>query len=560
MLGSLRFRLTLVFGALTLVVAAVLAWRLGDMLRDEALRGRAQALTAVATGAALMFSEGLHERLREVTLLAQGKPESAGGLNLARWQQEVQMLQASRPHYTWIGVADVAGAVRVATGNLLLGADVSASPWFRGAQQGPYLGDLHPALLLESRLPQAAEGGPRQPLQFLDLAAPLADDEGQIAGVLAVHIDRRWMAEVISLVRQAELREAGARVFVLDRDGKVIHRGADLGPDARLDEPLAAANSASAQLLRWADGARYLTVAAAVPARTPLTDLGWTVVVRQPEAQALAAVAGAQRAVWRVGALAALLTMGVTWLLAAHFSRPLQDIADAARRIETGELATELPVSRRSSELATLSQALASMVRRLVEREQALVQAKDELEQRVAERTAELAGANAKLDRLAHEDALTALPNRRAADALLESRFAQHQRSRRPLAVLLADIDHFKRVNDSFGHPAGDEVLRVVARRLASALRASDVVARFGGEEFVVVLPDTDGEGLAAVGEKLRLAVAAAPVPPAGQVSISLGATVLLAGDSLAQMLHRADQALYAAKAGGRNRLVHNLG
>jgi len=122
------------------------------------------------------------------------------------------------------------------------------------------------------------------------------------------------------------------------------------------------------------------------------------------------------------------------------------------------------------------------------------------------------------------------------------------------------DIDHFKRINDTHGHEVGDVVLRQVAQRLPRALRATDFVARQGGEEFLVLLPDTGAQQAQGVAEKMRRALALEPVEPVGTVTASIGVATLtpeieIAGDPVA-LLRRADDALYAAKRAGRNRVA----
>lgn len=179
------------------------------------------------------------------------------------------------------------------------------------------------------------------------------------------------------------------------------------------------------------------------------------------------------------------------------------------------------------------------------------------LEQMVAERTAELAHANADLRLLARRDALTGLPNRLAGNERLLDEFMRMKRSLEPYAVLMMDIDHFKTINDAYGHAAGDEVLRHVAKVLKHSIRESDFVARFGGEEFLALLPDTDLEGALIVGEKVRQAMESTPAPIAGRLSISIGlALATVEHDDMDIAVRQADRGLYEAKRSGRNRLV----
>lgn len=163
---------------------------------------------------------------------------------------------------------------------------------------------------------------------------------------------------------------------------------------------------------------------------------------------------------------------------------------------------------------------------------------------------------------LAVTDALTGLNNRRYLDTHLATLVERSARRGRPLSVLMADIDHFKAINDLHGHEGGDEVLREFSRRVRGAVRGADLACRYGGEEFVVVMPDTTAEVAAQVAERLRAAIAGDGFPIAATgamaaVTTSVGISTLDGeDDSAGAMLRRADQALYQAKHGGRNRVV----
>lgn len=162
-------------------------------------------------------------------------------------------------------------------------------------------------------------------------------------------------------------------------------------------------------------------------------------------------------------------------------------------------------------------------------------------------------------------DALTGLGNRAGFDARLSEELAAWERYERPVSLVLADIDHFKAVNDQHGHPAGDRVLRAVADALVTDLRETDFAFRFGGEEFAIVLRETTSDGALVVAERARLAVEALELRASGQplkVTISLGVAdtsrwVVAASDMNGRLVHEADAALYAAKRAGRNRTTN---
>jgi diguanylate cyclase (GGDEF)-like protein len=193
----------------------------------------------------------------------------------------------------------------------------------------------------------------------------------------------------------------------------------------------------------------------------------------------------------------------------------------------------------------------------LVER---LSEANATLEARVEARTRELADANARLEKLAAQDPLTGAYNRRHFRALAAQATAIARRQNRPLSLLMIDLDYFKAVNDTHGHAAGDETLKMLVELGHATLREGDILARYGGEEFCVLLPETDVNTAAQVAERLRLAVATARIS-GPEVPFGVTASIGVAGwheseATVEQALNRADQALYQAKDSGRNRVV----
>jgi len=186
-----------------------------------------------------------------------------------------------------------------------------------------------------------------------------------------------------------------------------------------------------------------------------------------------------------------------------------------------------------------------------------------ELEREVAARTEELMQANDKLAELAIRDPLTGVFNRRQFMAVAESEIKRARRTGLPFTLLLIDADHFKQINDSFGHQAGDEVLRTIASDLSQKLRKTDVIARYGGEELVVLLVDTDLKNGLLLAERLRAHVASRHIHYSEHVinaTISIGATEATGVSSIDELINRADKALYAAKDAGRNRVMASSG
>jgi diguanylate cyclase (GGDEF)-like protein len=163
-----------------------------------------------------------------------------------------------------------------------------------------------------------------------------------------------------------------------------------------------------------------------------------------------------------------------------------------------------------------------------------------------------------ELHRLAVTDPLTGLPNRRAMTEFLDREVHRGRRHGRPLALVLFDVDHFKAINDRFGHLAGDTVLRAIAGLVRPLVRQDELLARYGGEEFAAVLPETDAAGGALCGERFRRAVESQPFTFDAEkvvVTVSAGVGWVTPGEPAADLLARADERLYAAKRSGRNRV-----
>lgn len=178
--------------------------------------------------------------------------------------------------------------------------------------------------------------------------------------------------------------------------------------------------------------------------------------------------------------------------------------------------------------------------------------------------TDEITHLREDVDRLGSEvmtDSLTEVANRRGFDIALKGAVDQSQSTGRPCALLMADLDHFKRINDNFGHQTGDKILRFVANTLKNNIRGGDIIARYGGEEFAIILPNTEQSGALNVAQNLLKEVSARQLTtgnsskPIGRITMSIGLTLYQNNESLESFIERADQCLYQAKNAGRNQV-----
>lgn len=248
---------------------------------------------------------------------------------------------------------------------------------------------------------------------------------------------------------------------------------------------------------------------------------------------------------WGIAAAAGLATLlGV--LLSRGLSRSLSGLTQAVKGMHQGELRQQVPVNGKD-EVAALASAFNEMSEQLAQSHEELNASHATILQQAEQ-----------LRELSIRDALTQLYNRRHFDEQANTLYNQAVRHKRPLALVICDIDHFKKINDTYSHATGDVVLRHVGSILRKHMRLSDLVARYGGEEFVMAFPETPGPQAAALCDKLRNLIESYPwheVHPDLKVTMSMGVYADIAAGSAETMLQKADALLYRAKESGRNRV-----
>lgn len=247
-----------------------------------------------------------------------------------------------------------------------------------------------------------------------------------------------------------------------------------------------------------------------------------------------------------------LLAIPVSLLVTRHVVRPLNKLTDTARAIASGSVDARAEIMS-NDEIGELARSFNTMADRITESRLELLELNAALEQRVQQRTREL-------EELAARDPLTNLYNRRHFGEVIAREFATAERYDADLTCLMFDLDHFKEINDLYGHRAGDEIITLFAQALHAELRESDVPARFGGDEFIVLLPRTSSSSAALLVERIcdRFQETVHAKLPEVPTSVSIGVASLRTtrATSAEALIHEADLALYAAKEGGRNRLA----
>jgi diguanylate cyclase (GGDEF)-like protein len=342
---------------------------------------------------------------------------------------------------------------------------------------------------------------------------------------------------------------------IFDSEGTVVMR--TLAPEQFIGK------KPSAELLRRAMGANEGTFDSVTPDGIPVLTIfsrspasGWFVALGIPrkllEAEYLHPLS------LLVSGMMFLFFMGLglSWWVSGWIASSMRAVSAQARALGMGS--PVLMPHVRVKESSEVASALVNAAFLLESRTQALDAERKgreaQLERLVAERTEALQAAIQESERLARCDALTGLQNRRSASERLRAEFQRMQRTGSVYAALLLDVDHFKRINDTFGHEGGDVVLREIAAVFVAGVRVTDLLARFGGEEFLILLPDTDAQGAHTMAEKIRMAVADNRFSVAAQVTISVGIACATPDDRVEDdIVRRADAALYEAKRNGRN-------
>ncbi|MGO2356447.1 MAG: diguanylate cyclase [Marinomonas foliarum] len=547
---TFRKRITLLSGGLLLTLSFLLITSFYQLTASRLSVASGETLVGISQSISNMLTADIAERHREVVLLSQ-RSFLYENRDLSDLQGAIDRIKSSYKDYVWIGFADAEGLVLASGNGLLKGTDVSQRPWFINARAVPFVGDVHHALLLERLLPKPKDG---VPIRLVDFSAPVLGDNGELKGVVGIHVDWTWVREIISSSLSETSKRKSIDVFIIGKDGDILYP--DSNVKGELQAPKTLPKSGEFKALVWQDGEEYLTSLVSVDSPES-SSLGWKIVVRQPLSIAMSAVNDVHKLLLFLGGFSTLFCMLLAYWFASTLSRPLERLAHTAKSIQQGNRNATFQDDSKLSEVASLSCSLEKMMSSLLVREQSLMQMNLTLETKVRTRTAELEASNRSLEVIVRQDPLTQSYNRLALDEALLDEYNLAKQSQRPFAVIMADVDYFKKVNDVYGHTVGDTVLKKMAVLFSRLVGSKGMVARFGGEEFTVLLPNFLVEEAEIIAETLRSALEKEEMSDGLFVSASFGVAIYLADDShYEQVLNRADAALYDAKEQGRNRVI----
>ena len=446
-------------------------------------------------------------------------------------QDLLNRLVEQLPSIAWIGFTDPQGTLMAASGGLLNGMSIAQRPVYMFGRDKLFIGDVHEAVLLATLLPNPSG----EAMKFVDISLPVYAYDGSLAGVLAAHLSWGWAKAVSQELLAPTERQSNVEFLILSHDHTVL-----LGPAEMIGQPLVLPGLQRATEAKgywdeehWPDGQDYLTAFASSRGYHDYAGLGWIVVARQALDEAYAPARSLSQKIIILGIALAIVFALLGWFLASYISRPLQRITSAADRLSAG-LEAVIPELQSPREVASLSRSIRQLVTSLSHHQSAL----------------------GEMDNQAHSDPLTGLANR----AALERFIRKAPPLNTGLVLLYLDLDGFKPVNDTYGHAAGDQLLKHIAVRLRGCVREGDLLVRLGGDEFAMLLPvnpQEAAERARQVAERV-LASLNEPVQLEGsevKIGCSIGGALWPQdGENLETVLKLADAALYQAKRGGRNR------
>jgi diguanylate cyclase (GGDEF)-like protein len=548
---TVRAHITIAVAAMIVVLVGALATGAAFISYRNTSELVNTRLAAVASITAERLDRYMAIRQQEVHLFS--KLELLQGLwqgDHAALRKALEQLQNSFTDFAWIGFAKPDGTVVAATKGMLEGASVAQRPWFRTGLHDLIVGDVHEAALLSSLLAKRADG---EPHRFVDIALPVRDANGNLLGVLGAHLDWDWARTIIA---SSEANDGGTdtSLMVMSKQGMVLV-GNGINTKRFDDGRLATILQDRAGTFSEKIGERHKLIAYFVGrGHREYQGLNWIVTASQPTDVALAAAVHSAKNILFIGAAVGLFGIALAFLIAQRISFPIHAITLEADRIGRASGPSMLPRQRGSLEVVQLTQALRSLLRRIGFAEERTKEA----ELRATENALQFKDDLTKLRRLADTDYLTDLMNRRSFIVAANDAMEFAVRYKRSIATLMIDIDHFKKINDTHGHHIGDIAIKKIAEVIQGNIKSTDRAARFGGEEFVVLLREADEQTAQALGDRIRRAVELAIIGE-GEIrlsaTVSVGVALIASNDRDVQdMIERADQGLYVAKNTGRNR------
>lgn len=535
-LESIRSRI-LALAVLGTLLPAGITLGVAYLQNRRALETKINAdLVSSSTQAARVASVWLKEQVYVLRVFA-GSEEVMGnlgryatqGLMSPRLREYLRSLHDRYPDFEQIMVLNARGQV-LATSAQQVGKVNLPDEWQKTLRQ-------------RGRLVSNAYWDEKSGMRKAIIAVPVVRADGQLMGAFAADAN---LAPVSALLRGFAPDSSRGGAYLVSDNGVIVTSAYDImerGLETTLlretHRDLLDADSAATNFATF-DGRDVIGTL------KPVADAPWAVLAEVTTDTAFEQMRNFRAFALSLVVLLLLIVGVIAHRLGVLIVRPLEKLAQSASQVGLGGFDVQLPTDG-AGEVGALARVFNDMVTQLGISRQELADANDRLSNK-----------NEELERLSVTDGLTGLVNHRALMQRLGEEGERALRSDRPFVVIMADVDHFKQYNDTFGHPQGDVVLKKVASVLKECTRTVDCVARYGGEEFAAILPDTDMSGGMEVAERMRSRVETTEFP-GRRVTLSIGVAVFPTDAPTAKdVIAAADSALYVAKRGGRNQVARS--
>ena len=381
-------------------------------------------------------------------------------------------------------------------------------------------------------------------MRVLTLAEVIKSSDNRSLGILAVKID---LASIMAILER-KAAEGVDEIYLTDKKGRLIVSSASIfgnPPQSVFARNLLATGSDLSQAPAEYTNYRDQPV---VGLGTIIPEMGWVVFAEMEKTGAYADIMQLRTITFIIVGILLLAMGALAYFLGHTIVRPLKRLSGDAGKVASGDLNVDIPVHG-NNEVSYLTQVFNHMVSNLRRGQAEISQAHEALIEK-----------NRELHLLSITDGLTNLFNRKHLMDIFDMEMARTRRYRIPFSVMIADIDHFKKINDTHGHLAGDAVLRRIADTLRHVVRECDHVGRYGGEEFLIILPSSNADGAMQMAQRIREQICQVRFYNDGNeisMTISVGVAQCTEGeDTVEAILSRADTALYQAKANGRNQVI----
>lgn len=495
------------------------------------------------------FIDGYFKEIRNTVRILASLPEIAE----IPWQDEAtkqrilalfKTLQQFNPNIYYIYSGYIDGSLFINDYEPPPGFDPRNRPWYRAVMESPKIGNEVVGLLYEEAKTKEL---------LLATVRILKSQKRGFTG--AVSIDS-FTQEISKQIERKSNIYQSTKNLIINHDGTILihpspdYIGKKLTDVVQIDQfPLT-----PGQYFTYKQNSqRHIAYLSEIPTTN------WRLITIVDESEIVKPIID-RLVLYSIGITALSLLFGVilTLIWKYRVTAPLIAVSDRMKRIADAEnMLSTLTKKTDNDEISEIVSNIENItIQTLVQKNKELSQANKTIEKM----NQELSLKNAMLERLATVDSLTGILNRRKIEEQLNRECERYRRHEKPFSIILFDIDHFKSINDTFGHQTGDLVLKELAQNIANRLRSTDFLGRWGGEEFLILLPDTQLKDAVILANHLSNQVAHHPFPISRQVTISIGVGEIHHGETLDQLISRVDGYLYRAKSSGRNRVISENG